>query len=232
METPVPPDSASPALSAARFAAGAPRPRPLHVPYLIVAALFALASSVFFHVPGGHRAHGVMLGLALISFPVHVVWLSGVFEDCQRVLRSVLPLDSGKVRWATVLTAPVYCLWAPFLLRLIFRSALVRALERGSSVAPQIQRCEEAALGLQRGGLLTLGVALAVTLRIAFALKPYSDSGTVPEVLDYGAILGPAILWSQTLFQLVIGAAYIWFAATAVPLLYRNLPRLEAAAIP
>ena len=202
------------------------RPRGVHIPYLVAAALFVLANVVLFHLPADQATWIVVLGITVVAFALHVVWLGGLYEDASATLSEPLQMNARRVRFLTVMTAPLYCLWAPFALRILFRGARLRAADRGEPSEAALAGYESIAQQLQVGGWLSLVVFLATMARLQEVLEPYFRSETGPEYLDASMVLGPTMLWARTLFQFVLGAGYVWFAATAVPKLYRALPRL------
>ncbi|HMS18510.1 MAG TPA: hypothetical protein PKA37_16825, partial [Planctomycetota bacterium] len=159
----------APDLRAEPLPAGPVRPASIHIPYVVTAALFALANGVWFHIPGGHPAHLVMIGIAGVAFPLHVAWLARIYRDAREILADTVAMGERRMRVLTVLTAPVYCIWAPFALRLVFRAAHIRAAERELAVAVRFAQLEEFALSLQRGGFLALMVYPAVSLKMGAA---------------------------------------------------------------
>jgi hypothetical protein len=194
---------------------------------VIAAALFALVNGVVFHIPSDHQEWRVVVAIVfIVSFSLHVMWLTRLYHDCRGIMEGLLGLSASRVRILTLFTAPIYLVWAPFALRLLFRCARIRATERGCTVAASLARCEDTALALQRGGLLSLVVSIIVALRLRNAYEPYWATGSLPETLDFEILLGPTMLWTVTLFNIVLGGAYVWYVATSIPLLYRNLPKL------
>lgn len=199
----------------------------VHLPYLVCFAIGGAGGAVLGWIDPGTAVKVGTLGVMILAFALHLVWLYRLFRDGEQVLGSALRLGPVRVVIICALAIYLFPIWTAGVLWL-----LVTTTERAVRSVDPVRSAEIGRIASDMKGLIVAaGIWGVLTVTV---LTIYSQHlalyGADPEApVPLADVLGQQGAIIIAVFNLVLLVYYLTLVARAVPALYRGYRLLVAS---